>query len=107
MMSQKAVFVVIPDDREERAIALVEDAGATGVTALSARGVGKHARKTFFGARFSGAQSALIMLVPEDKVTPIMSCLDEVIYEGQEAHGICFTVPVEQISPPEPSTGSS
>lgn len=106
-MSQKAVFVVIPDDQEEKAIALVEDAGATGVTALSARGVGQHARRTFFGARFSGSQTALIMLVPEDKVKPIMSCLDEVIYEGRESHGICFTVPVEQISPSHLSRGSS
>lgn len=106
-MSQKAVFVVIPEDQEEKAISLVEDAGATGVTALSARGVGKNARKTFFGARFSGAQTALIMLVPEDKVKPIMSCLDEVIYEGQDSHGICFTVPVDEIPFSRLSDGSS
>ncbi|WP_344682757.1 MULTISPECIES: P-II family nitrogen regulator [Actinomycetes] len=98
MMSQKAVFVIIPDDQEEKAISLVEDAGATGVTALSARGVGRQSRKTFFGARFAGAQTALVMLLPEDKVKPIMSCLDEVIYDGDDSHGICFAVPVEQIS---------
>ncbi|MBP2436898.1 hypothetical protein [Microbacterium amylolyticum] len=68
------------------------------MTALSARGVGSGSKKTFFGARFAGAQTALIMLLPEEKVKPVMSCLKDIIYDGEDSHGICFAVPVEQIS---------
>ncbi|MBO0595354.1 transcriptional regulator [Nesterenkonia sp. E16_7] len=106
MMSHRVVFVVIPDDQEERAISLVEDAGATGVTALSARGVGAHPHKTFFGVRFTGAQSVLMMVVPEEKVQPITDSLHEVLFKRGESHGICFSVPVDQVSMPGHSEGS-
>lgn len=99
-MSHSVVFVVIPDDQEEKAITLLEDAGATGVTSLSARGVGSHARKTIFGVRFTGAQSLLMMVVPSEKVQSLMACVHEVIYDGQDSHGICFSVPVEHVSMP-------
>ncbi|WP_146341168.1 P-II family nitrogen regulator [Nesterenkonia sp. NBAIMH1] len=94
------MFVIIPDDREEKAISLVEEAGATGVTALSARGVGQKSRRTFFGARFVGAQTALIILVTEEKVEPILSCLEGVLFEDGDPHGISFVVPVEASSVP-------
>ena len=97
-MSHRVMFVVIPDDQEERAISLVEDAGATGVTALSARGVGANPHRTFFGVRFTGAQSVLMMVVPEEKVPPISASLNEVIFEGGRSHGICFSVAVDEIS---------
>lgn len=35
---------------------------------------------------------------PEDKVKPVMSSLNQVIYEGEDKHRICFAVPVERIS---------
>jgi hypothetical protein len=90
--------VIAPDDLEEQAIAQAKQAGATGITILSGRGIGGENRKTFFGMTFEGSQSVLLMVVAKHLSLPILKKMRSLLLDQGNSRGIAFTVSIDHLT---------
>ncbi|EMY35070.1 hypothetical protein D477_006551 [Arthrobacter crystallopoietes BAB-32] len=97
-MKFTAVVVIAPDDFEDRVIEHAQQAGATGVTILSGKGIGGESKKTFFGLTFEGTQSVLLMVVGSHLTAPILKALHRLLVNGSESRGLAFAVPIEHLT---------
>lgn len=97
-MKFSAIVVIAPDDLEEQAIAQAKQAGATGITILSGRGIGGENRKTFFGMTFEGSQSVLLMVVAKHLSLPILKKMRSLLLDQGNSRGIAFTVSIDHLT---------
>jgi hypothetical protein len=93
-----AVVVIAPDELEEAAIDRAREAGASGITILSGRGIGDDRRKTFLGMTFEGSQSVLLMVVARRLTQPILKAMRSVLIEDGDSRGIAFSVSIDHLA---------
>jgi hypothetical protein len=97
-MKFSAIVVIAPDELEDEAVSRAKQAGATGITLLSGRGIGVQDRKTFFGLTFEGSQSVLLMVVAKHLSLPILKKMQGLLMKEGKSRGIAFTVPIDHLT---------
>lgn len=65
-MKKALLLVVVADELEERAMAIVREEGIAAVTALAARGIGFPEHMTFFGLTYRGLEKVLMCVTDRD-----------------------------------------
>ena len=93
-----AVVVVAPDDLEQAALDAAQQAGASGITILTGRGIGDANRKTFLGLTFEGSQTVLLMVVARQLSQPILKAVRGVLVHEGDSRGIAFSVGIEHLT---------
>jgi nitrogen regulatory protein PII len=70
-------------------------AGARGGTLIHARGLGTEEAGKFFGITLQPEKDIVMILVPQKKKTEIMQAVGKAAGMLTKAHGILFSLPVE------------
>lgn len=96
-MKFSALVAIIADEFEERAIDAAKQAGAGGVTILSARGIGAKEKKTFFGLTYEGSQSVLIFVLERKLSLTVMKAISKELDLTNQTRGVAFCLPLEHI----------
>lgn len=93
-----AVHVIVPHDRAEEALLAAKDAGAKGVTIMSAHGMGLEQMENFYNRLHEGeTDSNLMFITPTKKVEGIIKkIMDELDLIGVGA-GITYSYPVSNL----------
>ena len=73
------------------------EAGASGGTVLNARGQAHEGAVKFFGISVQDEKELIIILTDRDKKVSIMKAVSETHGLNSEAHGIVFSLPVENV----------
>lgn len=98
LMSFSAVHVIVPKDKQEEALIAARDAGARGVTIMSAHGMGLEQMENFYNRLYSEETDANLMFITQTKnvdkiIKEIITRLD-ITGEGR---GLTFAYPVSHI----------
>lgn len=72
-------------------------AGATGGTILNARGSGVHEAEKFFGVSIQPEKEVILILVKKAQKREVMKEISKNCGLFTEGHGICFSLPVEDV----------
>lgn len=97
-MKFSTLIAILPDELEERAIKTARDTGAGGVTILNGRGIGREAKKSFFGLTYEGSQSVLIFVLERKLSVAVMKALTRDLGLKEHSKGVVFTLPLEHIA---------
>ncbi|MDR1450868.1 MAG: transcriptional regulator [Helicobacteraceae bacterium] len=97
-MKFSALVAILADEVEERAIKIAKEAGAEGVTIVSARGIGAVEKKIFFGLTHEGSQSMLIFVLERKLSVAVLKSLSKELGLGEHSNGVVFTLPLEHIA---------
>ena len=73
------------------------EAGASGGTVISARGQAHEGAVKFFGISVQDEKEIILILASREKKVPIMQAVCEAHGLNSKAHGIVFSLPVEEI----------
>jgi nitrogen regulatory protein PII len=97
-MSFSAVHVVVPHDMQEKALLAARDAGARGVTIMTAHGMGLEEMDNFYNRLHSDATDANLMFItPSKNVDKIIrEIMDKLDITG-EGDGIAFAYPISHL----------
>ncbi|MDR3163170.1 MAG: transcriptional regulator [Helicobacteraceae bacterium] len=101
-MKFSVLVAILADDLEEKAIKVAKEAGAEGVTILSARGIGAVEKKIFFGLTLEGAQLVLIFVLERKLSVAVLKSLTKELELVKHSKGVVFTLPLEHISGIDP-----
>jgi len=97
-MTFSAVHVIVPHDKEEEALRAAKEAGARGVTIMSAHGMGLEEMDNFYNRLHSDATDANLMFVVRtrnvDKI--IRKVMDKLDITG-EGDGIAYAYPISHV----------
>jgi len=98
LMSFSAVHVIVPQNKQEEALIAARDAGARGVTIMSAHGMSLEHMENFYNRLHSDATDANLMFITQTKnvdkiIREIITRLD---ITGQ-GRGLTFAYPVSHI----------
>ncbi|MDR2906116.1 MAG: transcriptional regulator [Helicobacteraceae bacterium] len=96
-MKFSALVAVLAIELEEKAIKIAKEAGAQGVTILSARGIGAEEKKIFFGLTCEGAQSLLLFVLERKLSVQVLKALATELDLKNDSKGVIFTLPLEHI----------
>jgi hypothetical protein len=77
-MKFSAVVLIVPEEDENRAVEILKDAGATGITILKGKGLRHNERKTFLGLGLERKESLLLCVVEKQLAMRILQ-------DGQDA----------------------
>ena len=97
-MAFSAVHVIVPQNKQEEALLAAREAGARGVTIMTAHGMGLEEMENFYNRLHSDATDANLMFITQTKnvdriIKEIISRLD-ITGEG---NGLTFSYPVSHI----------
>jgi nitrogen regulatory protein PII len=92
------LIAIVAEDLEEKAIDVAREAGAGGMTILSARGIGAEEKKTFFGLTYQGSQTVLICVLERKLSLAVMKALTDDLELKTHSKGVVFTVPLEHLA---------
>jgi len=97
-MPFSAVHVVVPHDMQEKALLAARDAGARGVTIMTAHGMGLEEMDNFYNRLHSDAtDSNLMFITPSKNVDKIIrEIMDKLDITG-EGDGIAFAYPISHL----------
>jgi nitrogen regulatory protein PII len=73
------------------------EAGASGGTVINARGQAHEGAVKFFGISVQDEKEIILILTSREKKVPIMQAVSETYGLNSKAHGIVFSLPVEEI----------
>jgi len=98
LMSFSAVHVIVPQNKQEETLIAARDAGARGVTIMSAHGMGLEHMENFYNRLHTDATDANLMFITQTKnvdkiIREIITRLD-ITGEGR---GLTFAYPVSHI----------
>jgi len=97
-MKFSVLVAIVAEELEDKAIEVAKGAGATGVTILTARGIGAKEKKTFFGLTYEGRESVLIYVLERKLAYEVLKALNKELKLEEEDHGIAFTIPIEHLA---------
>jgi len=97
-MSFSAVHVIVPKEREEEALLAAREAGARGVTIMSAHGMGLEKMENFYNRLHSDKTDSNLMFIIQSKNvdTIIKEIITKLDITG-EGNGLTFAYPVSHI----------
>ncbi len=93
-MNMKALYIVVNAGHAADVVELARKEGAGGATIMHARGGGSPSH-ALMGITVDSEREIVLMLVEKDVANRIMNALHETAGIDKPAHGICFTVPVD------------
>ena len=96
--SAEMIFCIVNQGYEDKVIEAVNTVGITGGTFLSAHGLSKLEAEKFFGISVHPEKQIVIMVVPSNKKTDILSVLYDNVGINQEAQGIALSIPVDDMT---------
>lgn len=97
-MKFSALIAIVPDELEQHTIASARQAGACGITLLSARGMGTEEKKSFFGLTFEGSQSVLLIILEQRLSLRVLKSIQALLKQDDNSRGVVFTCPIEHIA---------
>ena len=98
LMSFSAVHVIVPKNKQEAALMAARDAGARGVTILSAHGMGLEHMENFYDRLHSDATDANLMFITQTKnVDKIIKEIITKLDITGDGRGLTFAYPVSHI----------
>jgi nitrogen regulatory protein PII-like uncharacterized protein len=71
-MKFSAVVLIVPEEDENRAVEILKEAGATGITILKGKGLRHNERKTFLGLGLERKESLLLCVVEKQLAMRIL-----------------------------------
>jgi len=93
-----AVHVVVPHDKEEKALIAAKDAGARGVTIMKAHGMGLDEMDNFYNRLHSEeTDSNLMFITPTKKVNDIIQKVIKELDINGEGEGIAYSYPITHL----------
>ena len=96
-MKFSVVTVIVPEEKEDKAIDEVKAAGATGVTVLKANGIGLKEKKTFFGLGYERNESVLLCVVERTVGFSILKYIRKALNFDKHGNGIAFSIPLDHL----------
>ena len=96
-MHFKLLIALVEDDKTDKVLDAVREAGATGATVINhARGEGLRKTKTFFGLSLETQRDVLLFLVEEHLSRHILETIAvQAEFDSKPGTGIAFQVDVE------------
>lgn len=93
-----ALVAVVPEEREEEAIAIAKEAGAGAVSIIHARMLGLKEKKIFFGLTLEENMTVLHFILPRRLARKVMKALAKGLdMESRENHSLAYTMPLEHV----------
>ena len=97
-MQFSAVHVIVPHDKEEAALIAARDAGARGVTIMTAHGMGLEEMDNFYNRLHSDStDSNLMFITPTKKVDNMIKTIMNTLDITGEGEGIAYSHPVNNL----------
>lgn len=99
-MTQKAemILCIVNQGFEDKVIESANTVGITGGTFLSAHGISKLEAEKFFGISIHPEKQIVLIVVSADKKEKILKVLYDNVGISQEAQGIAFSIPVDDMT---------
>jgi len=97
-MKFSLLVAIVAEELEDKAIDVAKQAGAGGMTILSARGIGVEEKKTFFGLTYQGSQTVLVWVLEKKLSLVVMKALTDDLELKTHSKGVVFTVPLEHLA---------
>jgi len=97
-MKFSVLIAIVAEELEDKAIEVAKRAGASGVTILTARGIGAREKKTFFGLTYEGRESVLIYILERKLALEVLKALNKELKLEEKDHGIAFILPIEHLA---------
>ena len=94
-MAFKCIVAMVKPNLTDKVVDSAKAAGATGATIIDASGTGAREAKTFFGLSLDIRTEVVLILVNEDRVTPVLSAIREAGQFYEPGTGIAFVLAVE------------
>ena len=95
--SNDVIMAVVNQGYSDELMNTAREAGATGGTVLNARGQASQGAVKFFGVSVQDEKEMIIILTSREKKAAIMRAICEVHGLNSKAHGIVFSMPVENV----------
>lgn len=96
-MKFSAVVLIVPENEENRAVDILKEAGATGVTILKAKGLRQNERKTFLGLGLERRESLLLCVVEKQLAMRILRTLKMQMNLDLKGGGLGFSLPLDSV----------
>ena len=96
--SAEMILCIVNQGYEEKVIEVANTVGITGGTFLGAQGLSKFDAEKFFGISIHPEKQIVIMVVPAVKKADILNVLYEKVGLENEAQGIAFSIPVDDMT---------
>jgi nitrogen regulatory protein PII len=91
------IISIINQGYSDEFMATAKEAGATGGTVLSARGLAHEGAIKFFGVSVQDEKEIIIILTSREKKVPIMQAISRAHGMDSKAEGIVFSLPVDNV----------
>ena len=95
--NMKALFVVVNGGFSDEIISLARECGARGATVITARGIGLNV-KEIMGISVDREREIVLTVVDEETAKKIMAGVKEKAGISSIAHGVCFTLPIDNMT---------
>jgi nitrogen regulatory protein PII len=92
------IVSIINQGYSEEFMAVAREAGASGGTVISARGLAHRGPVKFFGISVQEEKEIIIILTKREKKAPIMQVVSQACGIATKAEGIVFSLPVDNIT---------
>ena len=96
-MKFSAVVLIVPDEGENRAVELLQQAGATGFTIIKGKGLRHNERKTFLGLGLERKESLLLCVVEKQLSTRILKSVKVKLKLDLPGGGLAFSLPLGSV----------
>ena len=97
-MQFSAVHVIVPHNREEKALLAAKEAGARGVTIMTAHGMGLEEMANFYNRLHSDStDSNLMFITPTRKVNNMIKTIMNTLDITGEGDGISYSYPITNL----------
>jgi len=96
-MRFSAVVLIVPEEDENRAVDILKQAGATGITILKGKGLRPGDRKTFLGLGLERKESLLLCVVEKQLATRILKSVKVKLKLDLPGGGLAFSLPLGSV----------
>ncbi|MBL8397573.1 MAG: transcriptional regulator [Candidatus Accumulibacter sp.] len=96
-MKFAAVVLIVPEEDENRAVDIVKQAGATGITILKGKGLRHNERKTFLGLGLERKESLLLCVVEKQLAMRILRSVKQQMEIDLSGSGLAFSLPLDSV----------
>jgi len=96
-MRFSAVVLIVPEEDENRAVDILKQAGATGITIFKGKGLRPGDRKTFLGLGLERKESLLLCVVEKQLATRILKAVKMQMKLDLPGGGLAFSLPLGSV----------
>ena len=93
----KVLYIIVNAGFADEVVEIIREAGAGGATIINARGTGS-THKEFLGITIDAEKEIVLSLVDGKIAKSILSVVKEKMGSNTEANGICFIMPVDNMT---------